>query len=562
MKKLLFLFLLAGLFTACTEKELETNNSGSVEGNLSQYLSVTIVSSSNFGTRAEYEDGNPKENAVTSVRFFFFDENNAAAIVKKTEDGQSQSFYDWEPDDDDIESGEKPNVEKILSATIVINGKEGGKKPASIVAVINPNDKVKNLGNPSLSNLNECIEEFMPVEDNENNYTDFVMSNSVYAQDGKKMEAVKIEHVWETPEKAKANPVIIYVERVNAKLTLSVSSNLETIGSNVYATGENNGIDNPIYVEFLGWNVTDVATTSRLMKEINPQWAEDLFSIAEPWNSDNYHRSFWAINPNGLKYTVGNFREAKKYTKFEGQIYTYLQENAASDGSGSGPGRHPTKVIVAAQLVDKNGKSYELAEWSGVYYAGEEAVLTAIANSLSFYKEGEQGRTKITPNDLELVQIYRVNPGDGTVDETKKPQSEQSGQYAVVAVIKSTVSEDTKWYASKDQTDQKFYTNNKVNQYILNNLPNVKYWKDGYTYYYFDVKHLADENFGTGYTGKGIVRNHIYKCNIQSLTGLGTPVYDPDDVIYPEKPEDEFYIAAKIDILSWRIVSHDYDLKW
>ena len=47
------------------------------------------------------------------------------------------------------------------------------------------------------------------------------------------------------------------------------------------------------------------------------------------------------------------------------------------------------------------------------------------------------------------------------------------------------------------------------------------------------------------------------------IAGLGTPVYDPDQVIYPEKPDDnDHYIAAEIDILSWRIVENNYELKW
>ncbi|WP_300851937.1 fimbria major subunit, partial [uncultured Bacteroides sp.] len=61
----------------------------------------------------------------------------------------------------------------------------------------------------------------------------------------------------------------------------------------------------------------------------------------------------------------------------------------------------------------------------------------------------------------------------------------------------------------------------------------------------------------------GVVRNHVYAANIHSLVGLGTPVYDPEEVIYPEKPGgDDTYIAAEIRILSWRIVNQNIDLEW
>ena len=61
----------------------------------------------------------------------------------------------------------------------------------------------------------------------------------------------------------------------------------------------------------------------------------------------------------------------------------------------------------------------------------------------------------------------------------------------------------------------------------------------------------------------GVVRNHIYETNITKIAGLGTPVYDPTKTIYPEKPENnDHFIAAQINILSWRVVKNDYELEW
>ena len=84
-------------------------------------------------------------------------------------------------------------------------------------------------------------------------------------------------------------------------------------------------------------------------------------------------------------------------------------------------------------------------------------------------------------------------------------------------------------------------------------------WKSGMTYYYYEIIHNGTGSNAT----KGVVRNHIYKTTVAKIAGLGTPVYDPDQVIYPEKPdENDHYIAAEIDILSWRIVENNYNLEW
>ena len=91
----------------------------------------------------------------------------------------------------------------------------------------------------------------------------------------------------------------------------------------------------------------------------------------------------------------------------------------------------------------------------------------------------------------------------------------------------------------------------------------AKVWKNGYTYYYFDIRHLNGSETGDVIGKYGVVRNHVYAANINSLAGLGTPVYNPGETIYPEHPtDDDTYIAAEIRILSWRIVNQNIDLEW
>jgi hypothetical protein len=80
------------------------------------------------------------------------------------------------------------------------------------------------------------------------------------------------------------------------------------------------------------------------------------------------------------------------------------------------------------------------------------------------------------------------------------------------------------------------------------------------TYYWTDIKHLGAQGKTAEY---GVVRNHVYKVNITDITGYGTPVYDgTSDFINLEKPEDiTTYVSAQINILSWRLVEHNYELK-
>ena len=119
----------------------------------------------------------------------------------------------------------------------------------------------------------------------------------------------------------------------------------------------------------------------------------------------------------------------------------------------------------------------------------------------------------------------------------------------------TTDAEKTEWYPSNNKDAVALSTADANGS--LKALGTAKVWSEGRTYYYFDIKHLGNKK-------NGVVRNHIYDANITARTGLGTPVYNPDEIIYPEKPEDDdnSFIAAQINILSWRVVANDVTLDW
>ena len=60
----------------------------------------------------------------------------------------------------------------------------------------------------------------------------------------------------------------------------------------------------------------------------------------------------------------------------------------------------------------------------------------------------------------------------------------------------------------------------------------------------------------------GIVRNHWYVLTVNKLVRLGTGVFDPEEVIVtPVEPEDPtYYMGARINILSWKIVTQKVEL--
>lgn len=146
--------------------------------------------------------------------------------------------------------------------------------------------------------------------------------------------------------------------------------------------------------------------------------------------------------------------------------------------------------------------------------------------------------TKIEPTDIEFST---------TTDGSLKLQD-----YQVVAKLKSSITELYRMsggsYVAADMA---------VVKKEVQAVP-VEIHNGGRTYYYTPIKHLGKKGSIAEY---GIVRNHSYQVELNSIKGFGTPVYDPDKNIIPIVPSDDLtYLAARINVLSWRVVPSKVNL--
>ena len=138
-------------------------------------------------------------------------------------------------------------------------------------------------------------------------------------------------------------------------------------------------------------------------------------------------------------------------------------------------------------------------------------------------------------------------------------------RYFSYIVVKTTET-PTEWYVKTGtgdeltDADMTKTTDQAINEFILNSVGYTLMWNNGFTYYYFDIRHFGQTD---SFAYNGVVRNHLYEANVNTLYGYGTPVCNPDEIIIPEAPEyEEILLAAEIKILQWRVVKADYDLDW
>ncbi len=207
-----------------------------------------------------------------------------------------------------------------------------------------------------------------------------------------------------------------------------------------------------------------------------------------------------------------------------------------------------TKFLVTARLAYTDASSNtlpaEICTYKGQKFLGQDKVKKVIADELgTYYKMTTSGTatttyTKIEPTDIEFST---------TTDGSLKLQD-----YQVVAKLKSSITELYRMsggsYVAADMA---------VVKKEVQAVP-VEIHNGGRTYYYTPIKHLGKKGSIAEY---GIVRNHSYQVELNSIKGFGTPVYDPDKDIVPVVPSDDLtYLAARINVLSWRVVPSKVDL--
>lgn len=539
------------------------------------------------GTRANFQTGNADENTVNNVRFYFFNEDGSTASVKGS-GSSAVNYLDWTPTTDETNGSTTNNgdvnVEKTLMAHLVINTSEGDRLPNKMLAVLNY-DFTSSNGSKSLTQLREMTGNYATLAVGGT----FVMANSVYSDNNQERistTTITSNEMQTSEDGAKANPVQMYVERNVAKVTV-LDGNATKTGNGNYNVNDAAGgaltIDiinsasttepKTLYFKLSGWGLTATTNKAWLSKHINPQWSFPNWtnsptpgiSSGRAWNDEANYRSYWAYNVITQNNSDGSGQVYDK--SYNGmstalQTYVYTNENAATQIEEGGEREFPTQVVVAGTLVDESGNPVTVGEFAGTYYT-EDALKKVLYNNLALYTENFESGSTETRKKLDIKYLKFISESAAVNKRGETALTSQAGNarcYVELALNESSSDGDVysgKLYTSSGKDATAYNATSAEVLTALKTAGQALLYENGQTYYWFKVKHFAEKDKGE----YGVARNHMYNCKINSITGLGTPVFDPTETIYPETPVDvDTYIAAKINILSWRNVDSDVDL--
>lgn len=532
------------MMCACSSDDAGNGNGNQGVAGETQYLAVNIVNVGATPTRAAvpgYEDGTTEESKIKKIRFYFFHADGSAYKLEGPTAGTVENYLDITDTDMGTADG-TGTVGAITKAILVINGTTK-KAPASVIAVVNP-QSLTSLGTDAKT-LNELTNtltgsQFYTVATKDQ----FVMTNSVYVEAGRTVCPVTVAgHIGTNADDAKTKAIDIYAERVVAKVDADLQGGslvANTAGTSKYGMKVGTyGASTDIYAVIDGWGVADENDNAYVEKHITNSWTDTGLGITT-WTTSDYHRSFWGTSPAFAAGSPTNHKFVDYKAQHGDVLYTLPNTPTTAVAAADVYKNDLTKFLVTATLryQDATGtwQNAEICKYQGVEYLGINALKEAIATTYNmYYKKVGSDYTPIQAADVEFTTT-----GTSLKD------------YEVSPVLKTTET-----YYKKDASSADGYTALTASDNISKYPAEVR--TDGKVYYFIPISHLATDAAKVGYYG--VVRNHWYKVNVKSLKGFGTPVYDEKKIIDPTIPEDQAtYLAAKINVLQWRVVSQDVNL--
>lgn len=545
---------IAATFTACSSDDAVTSGGNNKFEKGNAYMSISL--SMGLDTRAAsdggYDYGTEAESAIneSKISFLFYDENGNYVTYGKILDGEKLS---WEketanPADNETKSS---NAVVVLGPTSV--------KPAKVLAVLNYDDATS-LQNKSLSTAIATVVSGTPSD-----LGSFVMTNSVEVANGEIQYATPItdDKIAETPDAARNNPVDIYVERTVAKAGMTATA---TNGKYVYPLSDKitiDGEEKQIAIEVVGWCVNAINEDGYLVKNAEDSWVTTS-PIGIGWTGTN--RTFWAKDKNyedatGLKYYTYNEVELKESE--------YLYENTIDPTkaqASAGEDANVTTMLITAKIGLWDGKDLtktgDLYRYKGAYYTPDK-VKTLLMNELSnYYIETTTTETASDGTTTTKKAYAGLTEGtDGTVTMTLERTTDLSSITTTVA-LNNALGNNQKLVVKEngvytETTEDALAAAVNKSSYVTGN-DKIEGFKGGDCYYQVPIEQAGSTDAAPIY---GVVRNHSYQLELSGISKIGGAVYNPDAEIIeiPGKLKD-YYVAAKLHVLSWRVVKQTVNL--
>lgn len=578
------------LAAGCSNDDVVKVNESGIPLGGDSYVAIQLVASNGAASRAEnggFDNGYDEEgqvditdvdeSKVAAADFYFY---KGDQFVKKGEVISDLTLTEGDATD---------NIESTSNVMVVL--KNVTETPDRVLVVLN--GKNVTLPNTSLSgDLNTLVTSYSyPVTTGEGYDAQttqyFLMSNSSYLDGSTPVCATPIEmrHLQSSEKLAEQNPVQIYVERVAAKVQLKKDENFK---ATIEGTASVDGTDTQLTIDVNGWGLSGTNKNAYCMKKIASDWSYTGWSTGVEggsWNDAANHRSYWAqdddynqgdgeypenydgwttnggdtdADKNSLNYLSYNQLVGEDGLQYDDVAYCFenTMDLATAYNSETREVNNPavTHLLIAATLkVQGEQDAQDLFRYQGKFFTKDNYIAAALnvwkAGDNIIYRVAKEGETEgatnidgtnyisVTTSDVEIVNKHDGKVNIGLTDDAKAET----------------------WYTITENVPTELADKETTLATLFDSLNAADGFKGGSMYYCVPIEHLNNsETIGVG--SYGVVRNHFYQLTLESIKNIGTAVYDPSEVIIPNYEPETYWVAARLNILSWKVVNQSVNL--
>lgn len=556
------------LAAGCSNDDVAVENAENniVENGGQAYMRVRVTMGNGLGSRAEegtYAQGETEEQKIHSIFFAFYDDNGKWVANGRTKE-----------DETGIEEG-TGNIDAIADAVVALTLPEGSTYPTQVVAYVNIPNASTIFGGKDLADVNtndksgtgevttgEGARATVLTGDGatvSSTTSGFMMTNSTYLNAANQEQiatAVTRANFFDTEEAAKeANPVYIYVERLAAKVSITNSADVQDITTVGGYT---------LHFNAKGFALSGTNTKEYYLKNIQTAWSSWDWN----WNKADDYRCFWAEDPNYGESEATNDLNHVSYAAAESMDSPqYCMENTMVGTVGGDyntttylllVGTYSVKNAEGDVVLNANGNDGNLYMYNGTAYLSTELIerlLSEIQKEnpylLAYVENSDPATSEQSPYIQADADAYELAP------------TSEDELTTVTLRLKSNT--DVTYYTTSDGETYNPITEGEAGNYAAFNTALAKAvagtidgYKEGKAYFAMPIEHFGGEDKeGGDTTGTyGIVRNHSYQLTITLVSGLGEGVFQPEKPIIPSDEQKTYYMAARLNVLSWKTVGN------
>lgn len=367
-----------------------------------------------------------------------------------------------------------------------------------------------------------------------------VSSNIILASDYKTDAAAQAA--------AKDNPAKLEIERLAAKLEVTVASSLKVAP---FQNGDEN--------QSLGQFTFEKWAIDHYNSHLFPYAEKDVTKSSHTASTPFYKSNFYTKDPNydetgGVKgYLAGIVKNELNLTTLEpkvdwtdksssfGSNYKYCTENTMdADYQKFGAA---TRLVLRAQYVPgPTSDGFELGkDWFYLSNGADSKTFATLDALLAVYNPAKLK----DDGDRTALEKRLVNACDLFYDQIKDKLISSPSNFA--ALTQDILDEITAYGGELTKVDGCLY-----------------WYQKSINYYYYEIRHDNEANDHMQFGKYGVVRNNYYMLNLTKVNGQGTPWYPGDGPEDPKEEEDIDKLGAflhfEIEVAPWIKWETDFEI--